>query len=140
KSTARFTVATRTSNSIMKTTSIGFLDGGPRTLPQRGGKPRAALVTHRSILPISGRAGFTLIELLVVIAIIAILANLLLPVLSRAADNGRQISCINNLKQISLAFLNYIGDFRDPFPAGGAGLPTLPVEEDWIYWNTDDFR
>src|SRR5438477_2987496 len=82
-----------------------------------------------------GWRGFTLIELLVVIAIIAILAAMLLPALSRAKDKAHQASCINNLKQISLAFLNYINDYRDTFPAGAAKQPMSPVPEDWIYWN-----
>ena len=86
------------------------------------------------------RFGFTLIELLVVIAIIAILAGLLLPALAKAKEKGRQIVCVNNLKQISLAFLSYVQDFQDTFPAGGARIPTLPVAEDWIYWNVDDAR
>jgi prepilin-type N-terminal cleavage/methylation domain-containing protein/prepilin-type processing-associated H-X9-DG protein len=86
------------------------------------------------------RRAFTLIELLVVIAIIAILAGLLLPALSKAKAKGQQTSCMNNVKQISLAFANYVGDFRDTFPGCASRPPTLPVSEDWIYWNGADGR
>ena len=59
--------------------------------------------------------GFTLVELLVVIAIIAILAALLLPVLASAKEKGKRAQCINNLKQIGVGSLIYVGDNSDKF-------------------------
>jgi prepilin-type N-terminal cleavage/methylation domain-containing protein/prepilin-type processing-associated H-X9-DG protein len=65
------------------------------------------------------RRAFTLIELLVVIAIIALLLAILMPSLRRARDQGKNVTCRNNLRQIGLAFNLYTEDNEGKFPRNG---------------------
>jgi prepilin-type N-terminal cleavage/methylation domain-containing protein len=62
------------------------------------------------------KKAFTLIELLVVIAIIAILAALLLPALAAAKRKAQRINCVNDLKQVGIAFRLWEGDNADRYP------------------------
>ena len=72
-----------------------------------------------------GLRAFTLVELLVVIAIIAILAAILFPVFARARENARRTSCLSNLKQIGLGFLQYTQDYDEAYPL--SSYPTTNV-------------
>src|SRR5689334_6982714 len=77
------------------------------------------------------KPGFTLIELLVVIAIIAILAAILFPVFGRARENARKASCMSNLKQIGLGFMQYAQDYDGWTPGTSIQLATSSNVVSW---------
>lgn len=82
---------------------------------------------------ILGAQGFTLIELLVVIGIIAILASLLLPVLSKGKLMAEGMRCQNNLKQFGYAWLMYAEDNDDRVPRNEAsGGPNQRASNTWV--------
>ncbi len=61
-------------------------------------------------------AGFTLVELLVVVAVIAVLVALLMPAMAKAKESARRASCLNNLRQLSLASAAYSNDCKGRYP------------------------
>jgi prepilin-type N-terminal cleavage/methylation domain-containing protein/prepilin-type processing-associated H-X9-DG protein len=90
-------------------------------VPQKKNSPRA----------------FTLIELLVVVAIIAILASLILPALASAKARGQSVACLNNLRQLSLAWRLYADDVTDtlPYNLGASEIRQNAAQGIFRSWN-----
>jgi prepilin-type N-terminal cleavage/methylation domain-containing protein/prepilin-type processing-associated H-X9-DG protein len=103
--------------------------------------PRAPLIRRRA-------RAFTLIELLVAISVIALLAALLLPVLARAKSQARTTYCLNNKRQLGLAWLMYAQDNRDYLAWNSYTVFVIEIAPTWgmngpnwvdnhVDWTTD---
>jgi len=76
---------------------------------------------------------FTLVEILVVVGIITLLAGLSFPVFNRVREGGRKTVCTNNLRQLGLAFQQYLQDSSGRYPGTGAGIDLNGVKS----WEND---
>jgi prepilin-type N-terminal cleavage/methylation domain-containing protein/prepilin-type processing-associated H-X9-DG protein len=114
-----------------------------KTVYLSASKPGALDIVARRKAPAVGgltpgvkarEGAFTLIELLVVIAIIAILAAMLLPVLSRAKGRALTANCLSNMKQLQACYMLYVGDNADllVWNKNSGGTQTTVADQSWI--------
>jgi prepilin-type processing-associated H-X9-DG protein/prepilin-type N-terminal cleavage/methylation domain-containing protein len=92
---------------------------------RRGFEPSGAAISNRQRHVFL--SAFTLVELLVVIAVIALLMALLMPALERAREQGQRVVCLNNLHQLTLAWLLYADNNDDKLVNGATGFSNVQM-------------
>ncbi len=106
-------------------------DTDPASAWARMTKPRRPSSVERG-RSVPATSGFTLIELLVVIAVIAILAALLLPGISQAKARAQQTFCLNNHRQLAVAWNLYADDHADRLSLNLDGVDNLGAPTNWV--------
>ncbi len=87
--------------------------------------------------PLAVWRGFTLVELLVVVSIIALLISILLPSLRNAREQGKQVLCMSNMRQMGIAMLSYALNNLEYLPASSCPLAEPDIEHpEELYWLT----
>lgn len=89
---------------------------------------------HRHHSFFRARAAFTLIELLVVIGIITLLLGILVPVMSRARESARSVTCLSNVRQLGIAVMQYTMENQGSFPPFAVRSPHAASLSDWVWW------
>src|SRR3954453_3606430 len=79
------------------------------------------------------RSGFTLVELLVVIGIIIALVGILLPALSRAREQAKRVQCLSNMRQLTLAWLNYAYEHKGRICSSESQSPITSDPNSWAF-------
>jgi prepilin-type N-terminal cleavage/methylation domain-containing protein/prepilin-type processing-associated H-X9-DG protein len=92
---------------------------------QRSHVPFHGNPTHTDVSRRAFRFGFTLVELLVVIGIISVLIAVLLPALNKARESARQVQCLSNMRQISIAIISFAGEHNGMMPGAGGNNITF---------------
>ena len=81
---------------------------------------------------VSVRRGFTLVELLVVIGIIALLISILLPALNKAREDAKRIRCLNNERQLTMAWIMYADANKGHICSSNTQTRTDPKFYSWV--------
>lgn len=82
------------------------------------------------------KRGFTLVEILVVIGVIMLLSAIMFPVFGRVREAGRRTACASNMRQLGLAFSQYVQDAADRLPIAFDGPYGAQKTGGWTYYET----
>src|SRR5579871_2934878 len=83
------------------------------------------------------RPGFTLVELIIVLGIIVLLISILLPAINRAREQARRVECLSNIRQLTIAYLNYAYEHKGRLCSSEMQTPLGTDPNNWIFNEPD---